>query len=128
MKSKHHEDAVDRLLHIMPLDVDFDVYPALDISGAPLSFDPWYIFEGVFYGVYSSDFDDTAIDVLNEVWWNESVRQDTAAYMFREALCCLGLCKYGSSPRACFPTPEFKAQLPKLIEKWEMYRATKWSY
>lgn len=89
-------------------------------------FDPWDIFPAV-YGSYSSDFDDCALQVLRElrddIWPR---RDDLGAQMLREMLCVAGLCDYGTSPRGCFPTTDFKPLLPELIERWEGYAKRHW--
>ena len=88
-------------------------------------FDPWALFPAV-YGSYSSDFDDMAIAVLTDIKDRTHKRDDLASEMFREMLCVLDLCDYGSSPRVCFPNSEFKEMLPELIEKWKQYSAAHW--
>ena len=87
-------------------------------------FDPWDMFP--VYGCYSSDFDACALDVLREMQSKTKVRDDLGAEMFREMLCKVGLCSYGTSPRVCFPTSRFEKLLPALIEKWEAYSAMMW--
>jgi hypothetical protein len=89
-------------------------------------FDPWDIFPAL-YGSYDSDFDDCAIDVLTELRDGEKRRDDLGAEMLREMLCVANLCDYGTSPRFCFPTSEFKALLPELIDKWCSYRNQHWA-
>jgi hypothetical protein len=89
-------------------------------------FDPWEIFPSL-YGSYDSDFDQLALDVLIDVRDGAHNRTDLAAYMFREMLCTAGLCDYGSSPRVCYPIPEFVLHLPKLIEHWQRYALTQWA-
>ena len=90
-------------------------------------FNPWELFPSL-YGTYCRSFDDCAIDVLKglasrPMCWN---RSDLAAQMFREMLCTADLCEYGTSPRVCFPTPEFKEVLGDLIARWEAYRERDW--
>jgi hypothetical protein len=89
------------------------------------SFDPWSLFP--LYGSYSGEFDECALDVLRELRDGQKERRDLAAEMFREMLCNLELCDYGTSPRVCFPTPEFRERLPRFIEMWEAYSAAQWS-
>ena len=89
------------------------------------SFDPWEIIPCL-YGSYSSDFDQCAIDVLTEIHRAEKVREDLGAEMFREMLCNLNLCSYGTSPRVCFATSEFKKRLPLLLERWKRYAVSQW--
>lgn len=91
------------------------------------SFAPWSLFPTL-YGSYDSAFDDMAIEVLSELAaeplrWD---RDDLGAQMFREMLCTARLCDYGTSPRVCFPTPDFKELLPGLIKRWEAYRDQVW--
>jgi hypothetical protein len=88
-------------------------------------FDPWEPF--LVYGSYSSEFDDCAIDVLTELVDGEKRRHDLGAEMFREMLCKLELCTYGTSPRVCFPTERFKPLLPVYLEKWRAYYAVQWA-
>lgn len=95
------------------------------IIGCDGVFDPWEIV-GNMYGCYSSDFDECAIDVLQELLDGRPIRDDLGARMFREILCNLDLCDYGGSPRACFATPQFRALLPKLIEQWKQFYRVQW--
>ena len=91
-------------------------------------FDPWEAFPCL-YGSYSSEFDDMAILVLeNLVKCEFGARggEGLAHEMFREMLCTADLCDYGTSPRGCFPTWEFGEVLPALLEKWREYRRIKW--
>lgn len=90
-------------------------------------FDPWRLFPSL-YGSYSSEFDDLAIEVLCSIrdGYKPGQRRDLASEMFREMLCTTGLCSYGTSPRACFPTTGFAQRLPALIEKWTEYRRLQW--
>lgn len=96
-----------------------------DDLGCKEFFDPWSLFPAL-YGSYSSDFDDLAIDVLNEIADGHKTRGDLAAEMFREMLCTANLCDYGSSPRVCFPTVGFRSLVPALLEQWGKYRAMMW--
>lgn len=89
-----------------------------------VDFDPWDLFP--LYGTYSSDFDECAIDVLEELQSGKKVRADLGAEMFREILCHAELCDYGTSPRGCFATQDFKAVLPAFIEKWKEFSAVIW--
>lgn len=88
------------------------------------NFDPWSLFP--LYGSYSSDFDECALDVLRELRDDRKERRDLGAEMLREMLCNLEFCEYGSSPRVCFPTPQFRERLPRFIEMWEAYSAVQW--
>jgi hypothetical protein len=114
-------EAGDRLAALLALPMPEGEY---DI-GSEGTFDPWGLFP--LYGSYSSDFDQCAIDVLCELDANEKHRTDLAAEMFREMLCNLNLCDYGTSPRVCFPTRQFRALLPTLIERWRAYSALQWA-
>lgn len=95
------------------------------------AFDPWDIFPSL-YGTYSSEFDDLAIEVLTDLMIEPGNprygrgRNDLAAQMFQEMLCTAELCEYGSSPRGCWATTEFKPLLPELIEKWEAFSRVHW--
>ncbi len=112
-----YQRAVERvLLELAKPDMEFD-------SPSDDEFDPWALFPAV-YGSYSSDFDDMAIEVLEGIaamprCWD---RDDLGAQMFREMLCKSDLCDYGTSPRVCFPTPEFEAVLGDLVSRWKTFR------
>lgn len=96
-------------------------------------FDPWEITPGL-YGTYSSDFDDMAIKVLENLElarqdrWNEQdwASEGLAHQMFREMLCNAGLCDYGTSPRVCFAATGFRPLLPRLLERWKEWREFQW--
>ena len=88
-------------------------------------FDPWDMFPAV-YGSYSSDFDDMAIETLTDIRDMTHKRADLASEMFREMLCTLELCHYGTSPRACFASSGFEAILPRLIDRWQEYKQLRW--
>lgn len=96
-----------------------------DMLGLGDVFDPWDIFPAV-YGTYCSSFDQCAIDVLSEIVNGKRVREDLGADMLREMLCTADLCSYGTSPRVCFPSTQFKELLPELIEKWITYEKISW--
>jgi len=53
-------------------------------------------------------------------------REGLAQEMFRKMLCKAVLCSYGTSPRTCFPTREFAALFPELIERWRAYAEVAW--
>ncbi len=89
-------------------------------------FDPWDLFPAV-YGSYSSEFDELAIAVLEDIRHGTHKREDLANEIFREMLCTAGLCAYGTSPRVCFPTQSFGRLLDALIDRWKEYAAIKWS-
>lgn len=88
-------------------------------------FDPWRAFPSL-YGSYSRDFDDVAIEVLENIRDSRFGEETTAHRMFREMLCTADLCDYGTSPRGCFANWEFKAVLPALIDRWKIYRKMEW--
>lgn len=88
------------------------------------SFDPWEPFQ--LYGSYSSEFDDMAIRVLTDIETGKFDNRNLADEMFREMLCNLDFCDYGTSPRTCFPTLEFRKLLPRYIAKWKEYYKVQW--
>lgn len=90
------------------------------------TFDPWEPL-GCLYGSYSDDFDDMALLVLENLQAREFGGEGLAHQMFREILCKIDLCEYGSSPRVCFPRSEFRDMLPGLIAKWREYCAMQWA-
>ena len=87
-------------------------------------FNPWDMFP--VYGSFSSEFDGCALDVLIELSRDTKSRGDLGAEMFREMLCTMHLCNFGSSPRECFPTTVFRELLPALISKWRAYYWVQW--
>lgn len=89
------------------------------------SFDPWEPFQ--LYGSYSSEFDDMAIRVLTDISKGEFDNHNLADEMFREMLCYLNFCDYGTSPRTCFPSTEFRELLPQYIAKWKEYYKVQWN-
>lgn len=93
-------------------------------TNEPEYFDPWDMFP--FYGSYSSEFDDMALDVLENLLEGNRKDETLAHEMFREVLCKKNLCDYGTSPRVCFPTTQFKKLLPELINKWKQYYNLSW--
>lgn len=99
--------------------------PGEILLGCDGVFDPWEII-GCMYGSYSDGFDICAIHVLEELLAKKADRDDLASYMFREVLCKLDLCDYGTSPRVCFATPQFYATLPELIAKWKAFSTVQW--
>lgn len=103
---------------------EYDIGSCAD-DGSDLFFAPWSMFP-LIYGSYSGEFDQCAIAVLKELRDHTKVRSDLGAEMFREMLCNLDLCSYGTSPRVCFPNSEFEALLPELIAKWEAFSAIQW--
>lgn len=105
-------------------ETEYDI-GSLDEDGNDLFFDPWAMFP-LLYGNYSGEFDACAIAVLEELRDNRKTRSDLGAEMFREMLCNLHLCSYGTSPRVCFPTTDFRLHLPALIAKWRAYSLLHW--
>lgn len=97
-----------------------------DMMGIEGEFSPWDIFPAI-YGSYSSEYDKCAIEVLCDLRDGTHHRTDLAGYMLREMLCVSNLCDYGTSPRVCFPTSEFRQLLPALVEKWREYALLAWS-
>lgn len=95
-----------------------------EVTNEPEYFDPWDIFP--VYGSYSSSFDDMALQVLENLLSSKYDNEELAHEMFREILCNKNLCDYGTSPRVCFPTSEFKKLLPKFIRKWKQYYKLTW--
>jgi hypothetical protein len=93
-------------------------------TNEPEYFDPWDIFP--VYGNYSSEFDDMAIKTLENLLAGTFEDKGLAHEMFREILCKKNLCDYGTSPRVCFPTAQFKELLPQLIDKWKQYYKLSW--
>ena len=115
-------DAVARLSALLDL-------PPIEPDGCYSDgecFDPWDMFPSL-YDPYSSEFDDLAIAVLEDVINRSYLRVDLAGEMFREMLCTSGLCEYGTSPRTCWAETAFAPLLPKLIERWREYAAIRWS-
>lgn len=94
--------------------------------GAPSTdeFDPWEGFQ--LYGSYSSEFDNVALTVLENLSHQGFEGESLAHEMFREMLCKRDLCDYGTSPRVCFPTEQFKEMLPEYIDKWKKYYKAQW--
>lgn len=94
--------------------------------GSEEDFNPWKVVFPAVYGSYCGAFDKCAIEVLEELRDHDRRREDLGADMLREMLCVADLCSYGTSPRVCFPTQQFEALLPALIEKWRAYAISKW--
>ena len=88
-------------------------------------FDPWNLVDNCVYGSYSSEFDGCAIDVLQELRDKRFIRSDLGAQMFREMLCVMGYCSYGTSPRVCFWDLD-DSLLEELISKWIEYMELEW--
>jgi len=115
--NKEAAEKLQRLLDL-PLPKDCD-----DFSQE--TFDPWIMFPSL-YGTYCDSFDTCAIEVLTELKNGIHERDDLGSDMFREILCNVNLCEYGTSPRNCFPTSYFLPILPIFIEKWKAYSIIKW--
>jgi hypothetical protein len=97
-----------------------------DYGADESEFDPWELFPTL-YGSYSSQFDDLAIEVLENIAAKEFGKKEALAHeMFREMLCTASLCTYGTSPRVCFATQHFEPLLPQLIARWTLYRDLFW--
>lgn len=88
-------------------------------------FDPWNYFNA-FYGSYSAAFDTMALTTLRNIEAMDRTGETLSNEMFREYLCSLELCEYGSSPRVCFATPDFALLLPRLIEQWKAHAEKVW--
>ncbi len=107
------------------------IAPSRDMIGVidektnePEFFDPWDIFP--VYGSYSSEFDNMALETLQNLLDGTFNDKTLAHEMFREMLCKKSLCDYGTSPRVCFPTSELKELLPEYIVKWKQYYELTW--
>lgn len=126
MTFKCNIKAAKRLRTLLSKPINVEGEPWL--RGTDEVFDPWDFFPSL-YGSYSSDFDDMAILVLENILhrrWGADNGEGLAHEMFREMLCTAHLCDYGMSPRGCFPTEEFRELLPQLLGKWREYRAAEW--
>lgn len=91
------------------------------------SFDPWEPFQ--VYGSYSSEFDDMAIRVLTDIQDKRFDNHSLADEMFREMLCQLDFCDYGTSPRTCWWSyGDYKHDdlLTTYIAKWKEYYKAQW--
>jgi hypothetical protein len=99
--------------------------PAEDFEFDDEHFMPWDLFPAI-YGTYSGDYDKMAVEVLTDLRDGSHIRDDLAAYMFKEMLCVMSLCDYGTSPRVCFPTSPFDQLLPSLIERWKEWYGVNW--
>jgi len=122
---KVEREAAERLQALLarPDMPDWDSH----MGPAEEEFDPWELFPSL-YGTYSKAFDDLAIDVLERINEERFEDESLAHQMFREMLCTAQLCTYGTSPRVCFPTENFRPLLPALIERWTRYRDTMWPH
>ena len=87
--------------------------------------DLWELFPYL-YGTYNSEFDICMIDVLTDINNGTVTRDDLASEIIKEILCTSNLCDYGTGPRTCFPTEDFKKILPLLIERWKSYYEVEW--
>lgn len=111
-------EAVDALLALPPI-------PADGMYSDGECFNPWALFPCL-YGSYSSEFDDMALAVLMDIRDGTHNRTDLASEMFREMLCTIGFCDYGTSPRVCFASATFKTRLAQLIARWSEYASIFW--
>ena|ERR1039458_2593736 len=124
---KREREAGEELkkLLVKPIAPSSDLIGVIDEkTNEPEYFDPWDIFP--IYGSYSSAFDDMALEVLENLLDSKFEGEELAHEMFREMLCKMSLCDYGTSPRVCFPTSELKGLLPELIKKWKQYYKLMW--
>lgn len=117
---KDDREAAERVQALLAKPDAYDRYTLSDQD-----FDPWQLFPSLL-GCYSAAFDDLAIDVLERIQTLREEGETLAHEMFREMLCTANLCDYGTSPRVCFPTSNFRPLLPELIERWKRYRAIMW--
>lgn len=117
---KKEREATEELTALLKLPVEEQVHSQ--------SFDPWRPFEKALYGSYSSEFDNMALAVLDDLLHGTYNARDygLAQEMFREILCTKGLCEYGTSPRSCWALPTFKELLPEYIAKWKEYYKLQW--
>jgi len=116
--------AVSRVRNALSLPLPEDEH-SMGVEGY---FDPWEI-PGLsaVYGSYDQRFDDAMLEVLVSTRDGEFHNaSDLHHDIFREMLCRAGLCDYGTSPRVCFPTQQFKEVLPTLIDKWRAYSQIAW--
>lgn len=117
-------EEIERLL-AKPLAPSGDLIGVInEATNEPEYFDPWDIFP--VYGSYSSEFDDMAIKTLENLLGGTFEGETLANEIFREVLCKKGLCDYGTSPRVCFPTSQFKELLPGYIDTWKQYYKLIW--
>lgn len=126
---KLEQESIEELKELLarPMAPKRDYIGSIDPkTNKPEYFDPWGIFPSL-YGNYSSEFDDMAIETLQHIL-DGNRREETLAHeMFREMLCRKNLCDYGTSPRVCFPTSDFRELLPEYIAKWKEYYKLNWS-
>lgn len=119
---KLEEDSMKKVRKMLKRPIDY--YDEIGIKG----FDPWEIFP--IYGSYSSEFDDMAIDTLTDILngtFKTGDKYGLSQEIFREMLCNMGLCNYGTSPRTCFANESFMNVLPEYINKWKEYYKLQWN-
>lgn len=102
-----------------------DAYWDAFTEGEVNMFDPQEVFP-CFYWTYSSAFDQMAIEVLECIrdrgdWTTQPLSHE----MFREVLCRMDFCDYGSSPRGCFWRLEPEL-LDALIAKFKEHLDVFW--
>lgn len=117
-------EEVEKLLARPDAPTQDDIGVIDEKTDEPEYFDPWDIFP--VYGNYSSEFDDVALKTLENLLAGTFEDKGVEYEIFREILCKKNLCDYGTSPRVCFPTTQFKELLPKYITKWKQYYKTQW--
>ena len=117
---KESIESEEELINLLKLPVEKDVHLE--------SFDPWRLFENSLYGSYSSEFDEMAIQTLEDILNSTTIakKYGLAEEMFREILCNKGLCDYGTSPRYCWANGGFKKLIPEYLEKWRQYYKYQW--
>ena len=121
--TKHEKAASDKVKAAM----DKGLPPDRDEIYSSQFFDPWRDVIGCMYGDYNSEFDDCALGVLRDLRDQRTAWiLDLSSEMFREVLCNLSLCSYGTSPRSCFPTESFAELLPSLIDMWQARSEMLW--
>ena len=116
---KQEKESMQKVSNMMKKPIDYN-----DDMGTD-GFDPWEIFP--VYGSYSSEFDDMAIKTLTDILNGTHKSQGLAQEIFRELLCNMELCNYGTSPRTCFPNESFEKVLPEYIGKWKEYYKLQWN-
>lgn len=90
------------------------------------AFNPWNdLFDGFIFGSYSSDFDECAISVLENIRSRRFNVDTLAQNIIKEMLCSFGYCNYGSSPRVCFWDCDDEL-LELLIDKWKKFHEYYW--
>lgn len=133
--AEEYPSPIDRLRAELAKPVTVEGEERQWLRGTGEIFDPWNIFPSL-YGSYSSEFDNMAIRVLENIVhgrgrWGADHGEGLAHEMFREMLCVAGLCNYGTSPRSCFPDyvdgESTEPLLVELLAKWRQYRDAEWA-